>query len=83
METLGIETPAVFQPPRPAAKIVATPPIWTTSDYGLTAQPIAVVTIGRVIGLRLIKLSRGGRAAETEAVRTVTEKSNALTRLRF
>jgi hypothetical protein len=32
----------------------------------------------RVIGLRLIKLSRGGRAAELEAVRMVTEKNTAL-----
>jgi hypothetical protein len=33
----------------------------------------------RVMGLRLIKLSRGGRAAEAEAARMVTEKTNALT----
>jgi hypothetical protein len=32
----------------------------------------------RVMGLRLIKLSRGGRAAETEALRMVTEKTSAL-----
>jgi hypothetical protein len=32
----------------------------------------------RVMGLRWLKLSRGGRAAEAEAVRMVTEKSNAL-----
>jgi hypothetical protein len=32
----------------------------------------------RVMGLRWMKLSRGGRAAEAEAVRMVTEKSNAL-----
>ena len=32
----------------------------------------------RVMGLRLMKLSRGGRAAEAEAVRMVTEKTNAL-----
>jgi hypothetical protein len=32
----------------------------------------------RVIGLRLVKLSRGGRAAESEALRMVTEKTNAL-----
>jgi hypothetical protein len=31
-----------------------------------------------VIGLRLIKLSRGGRAAETEALRMITEKTSAL-----
>jgi hypothetical protein len=31
----------------------------------------------RVIGLRLMKLSRGGRAAETEALRMVTEKTSA------
>jgi hypothetical protein len=29
----------------------------------------------RVIGLRLLKLSRGGRAAEVEALRMVTEKT--------
>jgi hypothetical protein len=34
--------------------------------------------IQRVIGLRLMKLARGGRAAETEALRMVTEKTNAL-----
>src|SRR5262245_62995298 len=32
----------------------------------------------RVIGLRLLKLSRGGRAAEVEALRMVTEKTTAL-----
>jgi hypothetical protein len=32
----------------------------------------------RVIGLRLMKLSRGGRAAELEAVQMVTEKNTAL-----
>ena len=32
----------------------------------------------RVMGLRLMTLSRGGRAAEAEAVRMVTEKTNAL-----
>jgi hypothetical protein len=32
----------------------------------------------RVIGLRLVKLSRGGRAAESEALRMVAEKTNAL-----
>ena len=32
----------------------------------------------RVMGLRWMKLSRGGRAAEAEAVRMVTEKGNAL-----
>ena len=32
----------------------------------------------RVIGLRLMKLSRGGRAAEAEALRMVTEKTSAL-----
>jgi hypothetical protein len=32
----------------------------------------------RVMGLRLMKLSRGGRAAEAEALRMVTEKTNAL-----
>jgi hypothetical protein len=31
----------------------------------------------RVMGLRWIKLSRGGRAAETEAMRMATEKSSA------
>ena len=31
-----------------------------------------------VMGLRLMKLSRGGRAAETEALRMVTEKTSAL-----
>jgi hypothetical protein len=33
----------------------------------------------RVIGLRLIKLSRGGRAAEAEAARMIAEKTDALT----
>ena len=32
----------------------------------------------RVIGLRLVKLSRGGPAAEAEALRMVTEKTTAL-----
>jgi hypothetical protein len=32
----------------------------------------------RVIGLRLMKLSRGGRAAELEAFRMVREKNTAL-----
>ena len=32
----------------------------------------------RVMGLRLLKLSRGGRAAETEALRMVAEKTSAL-----
>jgi hypothetical protein len=32
----------------------------------------------RVIGLRLMKLSRGGHAAELEALRMVTEKNTAL-----
>jgi hypothetical protein len=32
----------------------------------------------RVIGLRLMKLSRGGRGAEAEALRMVTEKASAL-----
>ena len=32
----------------------------------------------RVMGLRLMKLSRGGRAAEAEALRMVAEKTNAL-----
>jgi hypothetical protein len=32
----------------------------------------------RVIGLRLMKLSRGGRAAELEAIRMVAEKNTAL-----
>ena len=32
----------------------------------------------RVMALRLIKLSRGGRAAEAEAMRMVAEKTNAL-----
>jgi hypothetical protein len=32
----------------------------------------------RVIGLRLMKLSRGGRAAEAEALRMVREKATAL-----
>jgi hypothetical protein len=32
----------------------------------------------RVIGLRLMKLSRGGRAADLEALRMVTEKNTAL-----
>ena len=32
----------------------------------------------RVIGLRVLKLSRGGRAAEAEALRMVTEKTSAL-----
>jgi len=32
----------------------------------------------RVIGLRLVKLSRGGLAAELEALRMVTEKTAAL-----
>ena len=32
----------------------------------------------RVIGLRLMKLSRGGRAAEAEALRMVSEKTSAL-----
>ena len=32
----------------------------------------------RVISLRLIKLSRGGRGAELEALRMVTEKNTAL-----
>jgi hypothetical protein len=32
----------------------------------------------RVIGLRLMKLSRGGRAAELEVLRMVTEKNTAL-----
>ena len=31
-----------------------------------------------VIGLRLMKLSRGGRAAELEALRMLTEKNTAL-----
>ena len=32
----------------------------------------------RVIGLRLVKLSRGGPAAESEALHMVTEKTTAL-----
>jgi hypothetical protein len=32
----------------------------------------------QVMGLRWMKLSRGGRAAEAEAVRMVTEKTSAL-----
>jgi hypothetical protein len=32
----------------------------------------------RVIGLRLMKLTRGGLAAEAEALRMVTEKASAL-----
>jgi hypothetical protein len=32
----------------------------------------------RVIGLRLMKLSRGGRGAEAEALRMITEKTTAL-----
>ena len=32
----------------------------------------------RVIGLRLMKLSRGGHAAEVEALRMFTEKTSAL-----
>jgi hypothetical protein len=32
----------------------------------------------RVMALRLMKLSRGGRAAEAEAMRMVAEKTNAL-----
>ena len=32
----------------------------------------------RVIGLRFMKLSRGGRAAEAEALRMVSEKTSAL-----
>jgi hypothetical protein len=32
----------------------------------------------RVIGLRLMKLSRGGRAADLEARRMITEKNTAL-----
>ena len=32
----------------------------------------------RVIGLRFMKLSRGGRAAEAEALRMVTEKTSTL-----
>jgi hypothetical protein len=32
----------------------------------------------RVIGLRLVRLSRGGPAAESEALRMVTEKTTAL-----
>jgi hypothetical protein len=32
----------------------------------------------RVMGLRWMKLSRGGRAAEEEAMRMVTEKTTAL-----
>ena len=32
----------------------------------------------RVIGLRLVRLSRGGPAAESEALRMVAEKTNAL-----
>lgn len=32
----------------------------------------------RVIGLRLMKLSRGGPAAQSEALRMVTEKTSAL-----
>jgi hypothetical protein len=32
----------------------------------------------RVMALRLMKLSRGGRAAEAEAMRMVTEKTSAL-----
>ena len=31
-----------------------------------------------VVGLRLLKLSRGGRAAEAEALRMVAEKTSAL-----
>lgn len=33
----------------------------------------------RVIGLRLMKLSRGDRGAEAETLRTLTEKTTALT----
>jgi hypothetical protein len=36
------------------------------------------VEMQRVVGLRWVKLSRGGRAAEAEAVRMVTEKTIAL-----
>jgi hypothetical protein len=36
------------------------------------------VEMQRVVGLRWVKLSRGGRAAEAEAVRMVTEKTTAL-----
>jgi len=32
----------------------------------------------RVIGLRLVRLSRGGPAAQSEALRMVTEKTTAL-----
>ena len=32
----------------------------------------------RVIGLRLMKLSRGGSVAEAEALRMITEKTSAL-----
>ena len=32
----------------------------------------------RVMALRLMKLSRGGRAAEAEAMRMVTEKTDAV-----
>lgn len=32
----------------------------------------------RVIGLRLMKLSRGGSAAKAEALRMITEKASAL-----
>ena len=32
----------------------------------------------RVIGLRLMKLSRGGRAAQAEALRMFSEKTTAL-----
>jgi hypothetical protein len=37
----------------------------------------------RVMGLRWVKLSRGGRAAEAEAMRMVTEKTAALAEAGF
>jgi len=44
-----------------------------TSDAGMLS-----LETQRVIGLRLMKLSRGGRGAEAEAIRMVTEKASAL-----
>lgn len=70
----GTETAPPFSPePKVSEKFMFQNWMRLTRDavlLGMEAQ--------RVMGLRWLKLSRGGRAAEAEAVRMVTEKSNAL-----
>src|SRR5262245_18105425 len=71
----GFETP----PPTSRTEINSEGELMFQNWVRLTRDAVLLgLETQRVMALRLMKLSRGGRAAETEAMRMVAEKAHAL-----